>query len=230
MAVAERYSRNMKSFTEAELNIIAQKRICVIGCGGLGGYVIQSLGRFGVGGLRLVDGDVFAESNLNRQLFSTEHNLGGNKAQVCARELADINSSISVEAIPEMLTDGNAEATLAGCDLAMDCLDSKEARFLLDRHCASLGIPYIHGAIGGFYGQVSTVFPCDNTLEKVYSHGASGGGVEKELGNPPFMPQLVAAIQCSEALKLLCGKGELLRNRLMYIDALYNEIMTIDMS
>lgn len=226
--IMERYSRNMNAFSSEDQRLVAERTICVVGCGGLGGHVAQTLARFGVGRLKLVDGDVFAVSNLNRQVFAKENTLGENKALVCAGALADINSDIVLEAIPEMLSEENAFRILNGCDLAIDCLDSRAARKLLDSMCAECNIPYIHGAIGGFYGQVSTIFPGDDTLAKIYGQ-SSAAGIEQELGNPAFIPQMVAAIQCCEALKVLCGKGETLRNTLMYIDLLYNDMLLIDL-
>ncbi|NLG41191.1 MAG: HesA/MoeB/ThiF family protein, partial [Chloroflexi bacterium] len=71
-----RYLRNHDAISEAEQAILAQKRVLVVGCGGLGGYVIECLARIGVGYLRVVDGDVFDETNLNRQLLSSNMNLG----------------------------------------------------------------------------------------------------------------------------------------------------------
>ena len=65
-----RYARNFPALTEAEWNILKQKRILVVGCGGLGGHIIDQLARIGIGSIRAVDGDVFEESNLNRQLRS----------------------------------------------------------------------------------------------------------------------------------------------------------------
>ena len=61
-----RYERNIPSLTEAESELLRTKKVAVIGCGGLGGYIIEQLARLGIGTIRIVDGDVFEESNLNR--------------------------------------------------------------------------------------------------------------------------------------------------------------------
>jgi hypothetical protein len=61
--------------------------------------------------------------------------------------------------------------------------------------------------------------PGDDTLEKLYGNAAAQG-VEAALGNPSFTPAAVAAIQVSEAVKVILGKGELLRNQVLYIDLL----------
>lgn len=224
----ERYHKNVEAFSIEEVQSIRQKRVCVVGCGGLGGHVIQSLARFGVGFLTLVDGDVFCASNLNRQAFCTETNLGQSKANAAKEALATINSDVIVHAHFEMLTEQNAEALLSGHDLAIDCLDNVSSRFILMQACNKANIPFVHGAIGGFFGQVANVFPGDDTLNRLYpSDHLFEKGIENRLGNPPFTPQLVAALQCSEALKILAGRDHVLRNAVLHIDLLHNEFEKI---
>lgn len=118
----ERYCRNVNAFSWQEMETIRAKRVCIIGCGGLGGFVAQALARFGVGFLTLVDGDVFQESNLNRQLFATTQTLGQNKALAGQQALGIINPNISVKAEPVMLTSLNAGEILPNHDLVIDCL------------------------------------------------------------------------------------------------------------
>jgi len=226
----ERYERNGISFTSEELTLIRQKSFCVIGCGGLGGFVINALARFGIGQLTVVDGDVFCASNLNRQLFATEQNLGQNKALVCKKELVHINSEINVTAHDKMLTESNAADILRGHDLIMDCLDNPDTRLLLGRCASELGITVIHGAIGGFWGHISTVYPGDNTFEFLYSNWSSvKTETQQESGNPVFTVQAISAIQCSEALKYLAGRNKEKKKSLIYIDLLCNSIEVIDL-
>ena len=69
MAFEHRYDRNNQALSDRECQALSERKVAVIGCGGLGGYVAEHLARVGVGTLRLVDADVFEESNHNRQLF-----------------------------------------------------------------------------------------------------------------------------------------------------------------
>ncbi len=88
----------------------------------------------------------------------------------------------------------------------------------------------IHGAIGGFYGQVTTIFPNDNTLDFLYPEGNKvDKGIEKELGNPSFTPPLIAAIQVAEVIKILIKRGELLRKKVLLIDLLNNSYDIIEL-
>ena len=224
----ERYVKNTNAFSREEVEAIHAKSVCVVGCGGLGGYVAMSLARFGVGKLSLIDGDVFDPSNLNRQLFCTEANLGKSKAQEAKLALSLVNSSVEIEAYMELLVEDNCRRLLSGHDAVVDCLDSIPSRLVLEDGCASADIPLIHGAIGGFYGQVSCVFPGDGTLHTLYA-GSESRPQDNPAGNPPFTPQMVAAIQCSETLKLLAGKSGLLRKKLLLIDLLRNVFQTVDL-
>ena len=91
---------------------MGQKRVLIVGCGGLGGNLISIFARIGVGNLRIVDGDVFEATNLNRQLFSEIPVLGRNKARVASDRLARINPDIAVDAVEAFLTEENAAALL----------------------------------------------------------------------------------------------------------------------
>lgn len=227
----ERYIRNAETFSWAEMENIQKKRICVAGCGGLGGYVCQTLARFGVGKITIIDGDSFNESNLNRQTFATVKSLGLNKALAAQEALAVINPDVAVAVQAVMLSSENAAQILPEHDLAIDCLDNIPTRFILAKQCAEQGIPMVHGAIAGFYGQIANIFPGDGLLDQIYpDQGKAESGLEKKLGNPAFTPQLVAAVQCSEALKILAERENILRHAMLHVDLLNNSYEIIEFS
>ena len=85
-----RYLRNRNTIGIGQQLRLLRSRVAVIGCGGLGGHVIEALARLGVGSITAVDPDVFEESNLNRQVFSSINVLGRNKAEVAAERVAEI--------------------------------------------------------------------------------------------------------------------------------------------
>lgn len=216
-----RYDRN-GIFTEEEIQRIGKAKVCIIGCGGLGGYILEMMARIGIGHITVIDGDVFNVSNLNRQILSTETNIGQYKVNSAKERMTIVNSEINMSYIDEYLNEDNAQRLLEGHDLVMDALDSITTRFLLQEACHALGIPFVHGAIAGWYGQVSVVFPGDKTLDLIYA-SRQGEGVEKKIGNPSFTPSTIASIQVSEGLKVLLNKGEILRRKLLYVDLLQNE-------
>ncbi len=100
-----RYARNIPALTQEECLLLQTKRILVVGCGGLGGHIIDQLARIGVGTLRVCDGDVFEPSNLNRQLLSRVPLLGTSKARAAADHVAKVNPDVAVEAVEEFMTE-----------------------------------------------------------------------------------------------------------------------------
>lgn len=227
-----RYDRNRGVITEAEQQALRGKAVCVIGCGGLGGGVIENLTRLGVGRLTIVDGDVFEESNLNRQVLSHEENLGRGKAEEGAAQMKRINSQVDVQSLQLRVDGDNCRGVIAGHDLVVDALDNVQSRLILEDACEAEGIPLVHGAIGGWNGQAAVVLPGSRLLHQIYG-GADeqDGAVSPETvkqGNPSFTPAIVAGIQAAEAVKLLLGREGALENRLLMMDMLEHEYEIID--
>lgn len=215
--VPSRYIRSMGTLgPDGQIRLLSSCA-AVIGCGGLGGLVGDLLARAGVGRLVFVDGDVFDETNLNRQLLATEKLLGKPKAKTAAARAMEINGSVEAEGRQCRFDSFTADGILEGVDIVVDCLDSLSSRRTLFSECAARGIPLVSGAIAGFWGQVGVVLPGDQTLIG-YLAGESDTGVEAETGNPPFTPALVAALECAQAVKLLTGKGTVLTEQLLWID------------
>lgn len=223
----KRYIKNMNMLSPDENERLKEFKVCVAGCGGLGGYIIEFLGRLGIGKITAVDGDYFDETNLNRQILSDAASLGNSKAITAQNRMKLVNPLITLNPITKRISRENAEEILKGHDLIIDAVDSINTRFLLQDMASELNIPLVHGAIAGWYGQVSTIFPGDKTLEKIYPN-KDGSGIENELGNPSFTPALVASIQVAEALKVLLGREEVLRNKLLYIDLLEQEYVVME--
>ncbi|MCL2618577.1 MAG: HesA/MoeB/ThiF family protein [Defluviitaleaceae bacterium] len=218
----KRYDRNGKSVTPADNEILAVKKVCVIGCGGLGGYIAEMLLRVGVLNLTLIDNDVFDETNLNRQLFSTEGNLGKPKVFEAERRLMSVDSKAKLRPLHTRLDAANAGELLGGHDAVVDALDNIESRRIAAEACGKLGIPYVHGAIGGWSAQVSVIMPGGEGLAPLYGN-LTDKDVDKSWGNLPFVAGFTACMQCAEVVKLLLGKspnlqGSVARADLMYYD------------
>lgn len=225
--IKNRYKRNISSLSIEENERLKEFRVCVIGCGGLGGYIIEMLARLGIGHLTLVDYDVFEESNLNRQILCKEDLIGISKAEVARDRIKDINSDVDITFIKEKLKEENCKDIIKNHNIVVDGLDSISSRFVLQNACDDLNIPMVHGAIGGWFGQVCTIYPGDKTLSYIYKNDADNG-IEKSLGNPAFTPANIASIQVGEVIKVLLNKGSTLRNKLLRVDLLYNEYNVIE--
>ncbi|WP_425060088.1 Molybdopterin-synthase adenylyltransferase [Sporomusa carbonis] len=226
----ERYLRNMGTVgIDGQIRLL-NARVAVIGAGGLGGLVIELLTRMGVGYIKVIDGDIFAPHNLNRQVLSSEHNLGQAKVLAAAKRAAEINTDTELEIVNGMLTRANANRLIAGCQVVIDALDSIGDRLTLAKAARESRLPLVHAAIAGFTGQVMTVFPEDKGIEAVYRDAGVNKGVEVSLGNPAATPAIAAALEVQEAVKIITGKGEPLRNKLLYFDTEYNTYEILQLS
>jgi len=210
-----RYARNMPALSPDECASLRRKRVCVVGCGGLGGYVIELLARAGIGALNVVDGDVFEASNLNRQLLSDTLSIGESKAAAAARRVALVNPDVDVSVFAELFTFENSSRLLEGCDLAIDALDNIDSRFVLAEACTKAGIFLVHGAISGFFAQVTVIAPGDDTFNKLYPSRAARPPLRGNLG---FVASMCASAQAAEAVKLLCGRPPALLGKLLLMD------------
>lgn len=219
-----RYSRNIPALSAAECTALQSKTVAVIGCGGLGGYLIEYLARIGIGTIRCVDGDVFEESNLNRQLLSTSSLLGANKADTAAQRVRAINENVQAVAHPVFLDESNAQVLIAGCDAVLDALDSIPARKVLAKACEAESIPLIYGAIQGWVAQAAICMPGEKLMEKLYPEDT----VIKDKSVLSFTPALCAAMQTSLCVKLLTGKP-VETGKLHYADLFYEEYTQIPM-
>jgi len=226
MEINPRYARNIHALSANDVLLLHTKKVCVVGCGGLGGYIIETLARLGVLHITVVDYDVFELSNLNRQLFSEEGLIGSYKADAAVERIKKVNSDVKITGIKEKLTQKNAHEIIHRHDIVMDALDNMETRLLLADVCAELQIPMIHGAVAGWYGQVAAIFPGDDILQKLFKNTNINRGIEKELGNLPFTVAAVASIQCAECVKVLTGKN-IKQNTLTTVDLLNNTIKDI---
>lgn len=224
--MADRYDRNKNSITALDQDKLGTFCVAVIGLGGLGGYIVEELARIGVGKLILIDGDVFEETNLNRQLLANDATLGRPKAEVAQERILLVNPLVETKCFVQRLTAQNASALLDGAQLVMDAVDNIPTRRLIQDVCEVMDLPMVHGAISGWYGQVAFIFPKDRLFDFLYT-GEAQRGIETFLGNPSFTPALVASLQVAEAVKWMLGKGELLKDRVLHIDLLTHEYQII---
>jgi molybdopterin/thiamine biosynthesis adenylyltransferase len=215
-----RYRRNRETVSVVDQLRLFRSRVAVIGCGGLGGYVIEQLARLGVGTLVLVDPDVFEEHNLNRQILSSPAHLGTAKVEVARERVAAINPAVTAEPHRTAFSRDNGRELLTGCSAVVDALDNVLVRRELSATCRELGLPLVHGAIAGWYGQVAVQLPGGDLSRLLRPASSSGKGVETKLGNPSFTPAVIASLQTTELTKILLGRGKLLADRALFVNLL----------
>lgn len=221
----ERYKKNRETISLQQQMKLFKSCVAVVGCGGLGGYIIEELARIGIGKIICIDMDFFEEHNLNRQLYATLTTLGGAKVAAAAQRVGEINPAVTVVSLQKAFCKENGTGLLDQAHVVIDALDSIPIRLVLADVCESMNLPLVHGSIAGWYGQVTTQFPGDRTLQKIFSGCTLEKGVEAELGNPSFSPALVASLEVAEAIKVLLGEGKTLRGRLLSINLFDMEIV-----
>lgn len=214
----DRYARNYSSITNEEQEILMNTRVAIVGLGGLGGYVLENLVRLGVKSFNLIDRDVFEESNLNRQILSTEMTLGMRKAEEGFRRAKTIDRSVEARVFNAEL-DENSFEMLEGADIVVDCLDSIDSRLKLESLCEKMGLTLIHGAIRGYYGQVAISSPGHRILKKIYRDLKRD---RESLGNLPMTCMVTASLQVNLLLKVVLN--EKLVKDLILIDVKNMEI------
>lgn len=220
-----RYARNLPALSAEECALLQTKKVLIVGCGGIGGHLIDLLARIGVGYMRLVDGDVFETTNLNRQLLCEQSLLGSSKAQAAEDRVKRINDTIVVETVAQPMTSENVNALLDECDVVLDALDSIESRRILAKAASQAGIPYVYGAINGWVAQAAIILPEENTIDLLYPPTVKL--TDKSVLS--FTPACCASMQASLCVKLLVGRPYQSRV-LYYADLLNMEFETIPLA
>lgn len=207
---------------------LLDSRAVIIGCGALGSAQAEALARAGVGKLRVVDRDFVEFSNLQRQTMFTESDAAERlpKAIACANHIRDINSEIEVEPEIADVNHSNIESLIADADVVLDGTDNFATRYLINDACVKHGLNWIYGAAVGSYGVTMTIRPHETPcLRCVFPEAPPAATAPTCDTAGVIMPiiSVVAAVQVSEALKLLTGQSEHLHRSLMQFDVWQNE-------
>jgi adenylyltransferase/sulfurtransferase len=226
----ERYSRQIlfEGIGDEGQRRLAGSRVLVVGCGALGSAQVEMLARAGVGSLRVVDRDFVEESNLQRQTMFTERDARERvpKAVAAVSRVAEINSDVECEAEVADVNQSNVERLIEGRDVVLDGTDNFTTRFLLNDACVKRGVAWVYGAAVGSYGVTMTVRPrVTPCLRCVFPTVPAAGSAPTCDTAGVIMPVIavVAAVQVTEALKLLTGRVESLHGGLMQFDVWRNE-------
>jgi molybdopterin-synthase adenylyltransferase len=207
---------------------LRQSRALIIGCGALGSAQSESLARAGVGRLRIVDRDFVEASNLQRQTMFTEFDAAERipKAIAAANHIREINRDIEVESEIADVNYSNIERLIKDCDVVLDGTDNFATRYLINDACVKHEVNWIYGAAVGSYGVTMTIQPHQSPcLRCVFEEAPPAASAPTCDTAGVIMPiiSVVAAVQVTEALKLLSGQAESLHRSLMQFDVWRNE-------
>jgi molybdopterin/thiamine biosynthesis adenylyltransferase len=236
-AEIERYARHimLKEVGGAGQSRLKRATVALVGVGGLGAPAALYLAAAGVGRLVLIDDDVVALSNLQRQVIFTTDAVGRHKTDGAADALVALNPHVVVERMAVRLTDANAASLLAGADVVLDGSDSFATRFAVNAACHGLGVPLVSGAIGRWSGQLG-VFASGLTKDipdklPCYRCFVPEAPAEAEtcaaMGVIGALPGVIGSAMALEAVKHLTGAGETLAGRLWLFDGLTMDSRTI---
>lgn len=179
---------------------IRTARILVVGCGGLGNPVLAYLAGCGFGSIRFCDGDTVEISNLHRQFFFTQEQIGQTKVEVALDFLQKRYPFTHFEGEKTWFSVETSEALLQGIDLVIDCTDRPDTRLLIDETCAEKSIPWVFAGVYGFELQTS-IFNSEKNYRKAFGTNTSFSGSCSENGTIPIVPGLAAMYQVIEAVR-----------------------------
>ena len=203
--------------------LLAEKRVVVVGAGGLGCTILPLL----VGHVRVCDDDVVSLSNLHRQTLYTVAQIGQPKAVLAAEHLRANNPHCEVEVVCERLCEENAELILGSCDLIIDATDNEGTRRLLDAYAESYAMPWLYVSVDSWQGQIA-LFDAEHLTYGALFPTSDDEVMVKEKGHLssapiPMMattPALLGALAATEALKFLLGLHTPLSDSLLLVDGL----------
>lgn len=139
-----KFSRLEKVIGSDNLNNLNNKTVLVLGVGGVGGYVVESLARSNIGTLIIVDYDKVEESNINRQIIALNSTIGKSKVDVLEARIKDINSGCKVIKIDKFIDNNNFDELFNNkIDYFVDACDTVLVKKLVIKECLKRNIPFI---------------------------------------------------------------------------------------
>ena len=154
MDYERRFSGLNRLYQGDATTVLQRSHVVVAGVGGVGSWCVEALARSGIGYITLIDLDVVAESNINRQLPALTSTLGESKIEVMRQRIMEINETCCVTLIDDFLTDSNLDELLGNCDVKntwlIDAIDNVKVKAALiawaKRHKFKI---IVSGAAGG---------------------------------------------------------------------------------
>lgn len=233
-----RYARHysLKDFGREGQQKLLEAKVLVVGAGGLGCPVLQYLTASGIGTIGIVDHDLVALSNLQRQVLYATEDIGKSKAKVAAEKLKSLNPEIQIDVHDLEINAKNALEIISKYDVVVDCTDNFASRYLINDACVLLEKPLVFGAIFQYEGQVSVFNIAKNgsniNYRNLFPNPPKPGEVQdcNEAGVLGILPGIIGMMQASEVIKVLTGIGEVLIGKLLTFNLLNYEIFVLEIT
>jgi molybdopterin/thiamine biosynthesis adenylyltransferase/rhodanese-related sulfurtransferase len=220
-----RYQRHLllPEVGEAGQLKLLDKKVLLLGAGGLGSPAALYLGAAGVGTIGIIDMDVVDASNLQRQILHNLDRIGDRKVDSAKKTLSLLNPDVNVVTYDTRLGADNILDIIDGYDVIVDGTDNFPTRYLVNDASLLKKIPVVYGAIFRFEGQVSVFKPYEGPCYRCMlpePPPAEQAPSCAEAGVLGVLPGIIGSIQAMEAIKLLLGLGEPLIGKMIAFDAL----------
>ncbi|MFZ5997355.1 MAG: HesA/MoeB/ThiF family protein [Nitrospirota bacterium] len=221
----QRYSRHI---ILPEVGGMGQKKLLnakvfIVGAGGLGCPVGYYLAAAGVGTIGMIDNDTVELSNLQRQIAHSTKTLGLHKVDSAKATFEALNPDVRIIGMKERISKDNIMDLIGEYDVVVDGSDNFPTRYLVNDACVLAKKPLVSGAILRFEGQVTTIMPGEGHCYRCLFEDMPPAGLVpscQEAGVIGAITGVVGSLQAIEVIKILLGKGELLKNALLIYDAL----------
>ncbi|MFX1309356.1 MAG: ThiF family adenylyltransferase [Promethearchaeota archaeon] len=233
----EQINRYSRQIVLKEIGGIGQKKllnskITLIGLGALGSPVAYYLVAAGIGNLKMIDYDSVEPSNLHRQILHFTKDIDRKKTESAIEKLNMLNSDCKIEIITEKLKPDNVKEILKNSDFVIEGSDNFPTKMLVNDACVNLNIPFTIAGVLRFHGQIMTVVPEDKTACYRCLFGdvidSSTGMSCSQAGVIGLIPGILGCIEANEAIKCILNIGNLITNKIMYVDLLRNNFNFID--
>ena len=218
-----------------EIGMDGQKKlmnatVAVVGLGGLGCPVSQSLVTAGIGKLVLIDGDIVELSNLHRQPLHGSDDVGKKKVKSAEESLSKINSVTIIKIVDDYLDEQNGLDIIRNCDVVIDATDNIETRQLIDRLSKETNVPMVYGGLYRWEGQVA-VLNVDGSpgYKELFPEPPSGRDTCADAGVLGMLPNIIGNIQALEAVKLILGIESNLVGKLLIYDGMSHSTQIIQL-
>jgi adenylyltransferase/sulfurtransferase len=231
----EDLSRWSRQTILSEIGMDGQKKlmnatVAVVGLGGLGCPVSQSLVTAGIGKLVLIDGDIVELSNLHRQPLHGSDDVGKKKVKSAEESLSKINSVTTIKIVYDYLDEQNGLDIIRNCDVVIDATDNIETRQLIDRFSKETNVPMVYGGLYRWEGQVA-VLNMDGSpgYKELFLEPPSGGDTCADAGVLGMLPNIIGNIQAMEVVKLIIGIEPNLVGKLLIYDGMNHSTQIIQL-
>jgi len=179
-----------------------------------------------VGAIGIVDGDVVSLSNLQRQILYTENEIGHSKAATAGAKMSDLNSYVDISVFEGFLCNELADLLFPKFDIVVGATDNYNSRYLIDKKSIEHNIPFVHGAIREFEGQLS-VFNYQGGGSYSDLFGDQPSEPTSPMGVVGAIPGIIGSMMALEVIKILTGVGKVLAGKLLLYNALENSFNQI---